>query len=112
MHVASSSRPRLPQSAEKALLRRPFSHLQRTDKPRPPHPTSHHNYKTVYQPARDFATACWGNWMTAPPATRQLERSPVIETRDLAVERDHASRRFAARARPTPYRRSNRLTPG
>src|SRR4051794_36403437 len=58
MHVASSSRPRLPQSAEKALLRRPFSHLQRTDKPRPPHPTSHKNYKTVYQPARDFATAC------------------------------------------------------
>src|SRR3954451_23381845 len=75
MHVASSSRPRLPQSAEKALLRRPFSHLQRTDKPRPPHPTSHHNYKTVYQPARDFATACWGNQITAPPATRQLERS-------------------------------------
>src|SRR3954471_23859939 len=88
MHVASSSRPRLPQSAEKALLRRPFSHLQRTDKPRPPHPTSHHNYKTVYQPARDFATACWGNWITSPPATRQLERSAVIETRDLAVERD------------------------
>jgi hypothetical protein len=28
--------------------------------------------------------------MTAPPATRQLERLPVIETRDLAVERDQA----------------------
>src|SRR4051794_6378883 len=34
--------------------------------------------------------SCGGNQITAPPATRQLERSPVIETRDLAVERDHA----------------------
>src|SRR4051812_38685064 len=43
----------------------------------------------------------WESSATTPPATRQLERSPVLEARDLAIERDQAPP-VECRAGPSP----------